>query len=112
MALGNTQTGLMNAVVTLEQKCQKAIAEGKEPKPIDTSRRKENTDQGQPLSRAEWLVPLKECPTMNRFTGRNKNLSHPRGMESSCHEVLSRSREEARLLIPLQLLGHARRATF
>jgi len=61
--LESAETALMNTAATLEQKRQKAIAKGKEPKPIDTSRRKEDADPEQPLSRAEQLVPLKERPT-------------------------------------------------
>jgi hypothetical protein len=61
--LESAETALMNTAATLEQKRQKAIAKGKEPKPIDTSRRKENADPEQPLSRAEQLAPLKERPT-------------------------------------------------
>ena len=61
--LESAETALMNTAPTLEQKHQKAIARGQEPKPIDTSRRKENADPEQPLSRAEQLIPLKERPT-------------------------------------------------
>ena len=61
--LESAETSLMNTAASLERERQKAVAKGKEPKPINTGERRENVDPEQPLSLAEQLVPIKERPT-------------------------------------------------